>query len=51
MIPYKEYVRLKPLALKILYSLHTAPLSYVDEINKCGTIIKALYENTSNTPK
>lgn len=49
MVPYKEYIRLKPLALKILYSLHKTPLNYIDEINKCGTIIKALYENTSDT--
>lgn len=42
MIQYKEFERLKPIALEILYSFESNKLPYYIEINKTVEIIKIL---------
>lgn len=48
MITWEDYKKLKPLALKILYSIEVSKLPYWEEINKCGNIIKLLHERNNN---
>ena len=41
-IQYKQYIKLKPLALEILYSFESNQLPYYTDINKAVEIIKIL---------
>lgn len=43
-IPHNDYMRLKPIAKDILYSIISEKLHYAQEINKIGTIVRILYE-------
>lgn len=55
MIQYKEFERLKPLALELLYSFEDIKLPYYTETNKTADIIKLLirnnYENKNSETK
>jgi len=52
MITYKEFERLKPIALELLYSFEDIRLPYYTETNKVADIIKLLikhkYENKNS---
>lgn len=43
-IPFDDYMRLKPIAKDILYSIVCEKLHYAQEINKIGDIVRILYE-------
>lgn len=41
-VPFEEYMRLKPLAIKLLYLNNDRRLPYYEETNKVGQIIRLL---------